>query len=290
MEVLDANLEDIRAAAKRVQEQVQQKRVDIQPEAGQLSYQVGDLVLYGPEYNSFKPSKLSPRFLGPYVVKSIYKADYTIEHVVLKELITVHMERLKPFFGSKKEAFKVALRDKDQFVIERIVSYKGDPSRRSSVSFLVKFIDGDERWLPFGTDIATSGPFEDFCLNTSELRPLLVSLKEWKVEAASLNRIGITTVSPGDKCFVDLRAWGHGYYDALPMEDKYAGVRYVVECRYTQWSYKGRHDRIDLHCPLFKLKFIWSAVDVMLYGMHMELAQGFILVDEELCRRFKEIL
>jgi hypothetical protein len=210
--------------------------------------------------------------------------------VVLKEQITVHMERLKPFFGSKKAAFEVALRDKDQFVIGKIISYKGEPSRRSRIFFLVEFTDGDQRWLPFGSDLSKSRPFEEFCVGVSELRPLLMSLKEWKMEATSLNHVGITSVSPGDECFVDLRAWGAGYYDALPMEDKYSGVRYVVHCKYLQWSYKGRQDKIDVRCQVFKLTFIWSAVDVFLYGMHLELRPEFILVNEELCNIYQEIL
>ncbi len=43
-----------------------------------------------------------------------------------------YVERLKPFFGFRQDAIdKVAKRDTDQFDVERILAYRGDPEIRT---------------------------------------------------------------------------------------------------------------------------------------------------------------
>jgi hypothetical protein len=102
------------------------------------------------------------------------------------------------------------------------------------------------------------------------------------------NEIGIITVEPGEKVYVNLRAWGAEYYEKLNLENKYT-IKYVVEGEYTQWSYRN-HRKIDMKCRLFKEVYIWTAVDVLLYGNQKRLEAGMILVDDEFCRNHPDIL
>jgi hypothetical protein len=109
-----------------------------------------------------KPTKLSPNFLGQYSVQEVFKADVTIKHLVTEDVRVVHMEKIKPFFASSyEEAYKAALIDHGQYVVDRLLSWAGDPERRSNMSYLVRFMDGDEIWLPHSRDLTESAPFQE---------------------------------------------------------------------------------------------------------------------------------
>lgn len=43
-------------------------------------YVVGDYVLLNDKMMNLKKNKLSPTYSGPYIIKSIYKADIEIQH------------------------------------------------------------------------------------------------------------------------------------------------------------------------------------------------------------------
>ena len=133
------------------------------------TYCVGDYILVDPSHLKFAESKLSPKLKGPYEVVSTYEADITAKHIVTHEEVTVHMENVKPFFGNREEAHRIACVDRQQFVIDCILGYKGEPSKRSTMMFWVLFEDGDERWLPWSEDLSTAKPFEVFCEKHSEL-------------------------------------------------------------------------------------------------------------------------
>ena len=66
-------------------------------------------------------------------------------------------------------------------------------------------------------------------------------------------------------------------------------MKYVVEGQYTQWSYKN-NKKIDMKCKVFKEVYIWTAVDVLLYGSQKRLEPGMVLVDDEFCRNHPDIL
>ena len=85
-------------------------KVDPDPEL-QNHYQEGAFVLYDKYLGGFRPSKLTPKYEGPYVVLSRHKADYDCKHVAMGNIVTLHMDRLKPFFGTKEEALEMAMLD-----------------------------------------------------------------------------------------------------------------------------------------------------------------------------------
>jgi hypothetical protein len=94
-------------------------------------------------------------------------------------------------------------------------------------------------------------------------------------------------VSPGEKCLVDLRAWGSGWFKGLELP--WEGKWYAVECNYVQWENKKR-TRILVSCSLFKQQFIWKNSDIMRYGMVKELSESMVLVDEIFCKSYPRVL
>jgi hypothetical protein len=57
------------------------------------------------------------------------------------DLKVVHMENVKPFFSdSYEDAFKSALVDYSQHVIDRVVTWAGDPETRSKLFWFVSWM------------------------------------------------------------------------------------------------------------------------------------------------------
>jgi hypothetical protein len=118
------------------------------------------------------------------------------------------------------------------------------------------------------------------------LEPLTTTEKEWRAKRAYYNSIGIVGVSPGMKCFVNLKAWGTEFYWSIGLQ---VGVQYVVECCYQKWTTQ-RKLKIDMHCPFFNQSFDWNASTVRLYGLTLELKEDTILVDDNLSKLFPKLL
>ena len=87
--------------------------------------------------------------------------------------IEIHVSDLKPFFGSHEDGLRAARIDFEQYEISRIISYRGCPLRRSTISFLVLFTGGDEIWKPFDSEMSNTVHFERFVAAHPDLEPLL---------------------------------------------------------------------------------------------------------------------
>jgi hypothetical protein len=95
-------------------------------------------------------------------------------------------------------------------------------------------------------------------------------------------------VSPGEECYVDLKAWGYDYFAALelPVTNK----TYVVRCNYLRWNDAG-HKRIVLGSQIFASVFSWDAFSVFAYGMEKLFDDNvMVLVDEEFCVHYPLVL
>ncbi len=82
------------------------------------------------------------------------------------------------FSGSNDEALKIARLDDDQYVIDCIAGYSGDPEKRSTLQFLVRYEDGDELFVKYSPDITMTKAFEEFCKVRRHLSILLFPLEE----------------------------------------------------------------------------------------------------------------
>ena len=283
LRMLNADLSVVRMEAKRVQEMEQQKR---RTSDAENSYVTGDYILFDEASKGFRHEKLKTRYSGPYVIIAVYKADITCKHIVTSKLKVFHMDDVKLFIGSAEDAYKAAQTDDDQYVIRSIVDHRGDPEKRSLMSFLVLFEDDDRVWLEFNADFASTAPYELYCRGIHELEPLTMSEKEWKKYRSQLNSQGVIGAAPGDTCYVDLKAWGEIFYWSVGLA---VGVRYMVKCEYKKWT-GSRKKKIDLYCPLFKQTFDWDATAVRLYGRNFELEEGMVLVDAHLIKEFPKLM
>jgi len=283
LRLLDQDLQRIREAAKAVQQQEQEKRRD---HTVLNSYVVGDYVLYDEAAKGFRDQKLKTRYSGPYVVTSVHKADIMCKHMVTGKERTFHMANLKPFIGSAADAYVAAKTDDDQHVIIAILDYLGDPERRLTMKFLVQFEGNEDIWLDYNSDLADSKPFADYCQQHAELEPLTMTARDWKQKKREYNATGVVGVVPGDKCYVNLKAWGADYYQSIGLP---TGIEYVVMCSYTKWT-TARRKKIDLRCSLFRQSFDWDASTVHLYGRVSALQDKMVLVDGELLQRYPRIM
>lgn len=276
---LNQNLEDLRLASAAYQRDLVAKRA--QSDSIQNFYQRGDLVLFNVKQ---RREKLSNVFLGPYEVLTQVKNDVEAKHVVTGIVKTFHVDRLKPFFGTKEEALRVAMLDDDQYIIRAIIAYKGDPRSRLSMSFEVAFEDGSVVWVPWSKDLADSVPFENFCQNNLQLSVLLIPSKEVNRWVSSLNSLPISKIKPGDEVYVNLRSWGELWYQGLPIPDPLHSS-YYVRSRYTKWQ-NVKHTRIWIEFPDFDAPYVVDHFFVTTYGSLHELPHGSTLVDSALLERY----
>ena len=281
LQLLNRNLSAIRSEARKIQSVEQEKRLIGGGETVN-AYQPGDYVLRKVTKMMDKVAKLTPNYLGPYVVLSVDKADVTCRHLVTDVVSVFHMDALKICFASPEDAFQAALVDYNQYVIKEFLQYRGDPELRTSMSFRVRFEDGEVIWLPYSKELAETVQFEQFVRENRPLLPLLYTLKVWeRIKKADHNIV--KEVSLGETCYVDLRAWGSAYFESLNLPED--GSTYVVECKYLSWENK-RRSKVCLTCQLFGQKFTWNSFSVYAYGMQKVVGAKMVLVDEEFCRSF----
>jgi hypothetical protein len=288
MRTLNENLGLVRKVAKEVQAECQRQRMESDEQAGVNAYVVGDMVFVDEMHLGNNRNKLASRYTGPYVIQKVYKADITCKHIVTGKIREVHMEHLKPFFGTTDDAYRAAMTDDDQHMIHNISNYKGDPELRSGMEFKVLFADGDDIWLPYNQDLASSAPFVQFCQSRTELKCLLYTVEEWKKIRKETNAGGICGVQPGDTCFVNLRAWGWSYVENIGLPNILNAI-YVVPCRYIKWI-GSKKCKIEVKCELFGQLFDWTAVDVNAYGKCLSFTEKMTLVDEALCHEYPKLL
>ena len=136
---------------------------------------------------------------------------------------------MKLFLGTRDEAYKVALLDADQFVIQKIHYWRGDPAKRSEMFFYTEFTDGDKVLLPYSEDLSGSAQFQEFVFSQPQLFPLRFNANDAPKRITAMRREPIRGVAIGDVFYLDLRYWGYAWFDDLP--DAYA-TTYVVTCEY----------------------------------------------------------
>ncbi len=257
---LDSTLRDL----KTVSAEYQSKLVaDRSSKNEQNLYQPGDFILFKLSTDKPKPSKLLPRYIGPYVVIKQVKNDVECRHVVMGNIRKFFVEDIKLFRGTKHEAMEVALVDADQYVIDKIIAFRGDPIKRTTMEFLVRYVDGDELWQVWSDDLFQSTAYEDYCKRIPSLFLLLYRLKECHILIKELQKTPITEVSVGSVAFVDLRCYGYTWYSSLSLPNADV-VTYVLRYEYKQFTRKST--RVIAHCAIFLEEFELDHLFVKQWG------------------------
>jgi hypothetical protein len=211
-----------------------------------------------------------------------------VRHINIGFITKFPVEWLRVFVGSKEDALRIAMEDLNQFEVDDIIAWRGDPSLRTTMEFEVKFKDGDIVWKPWDLDLASCQVFEDFCRRNKELYLLLFTTDRVSSAATAISSQAITTAQPGDEIFVDLRYFGTYVYDQLlDLPDKYH-VKYVVRVRFTKWT--GRtHKKLDAEIPLFDRTFHFNNLFIFYYGHQRGIVDGMIEVTEAFLESYPDI-
>ena len=291
VKLLDESLRTLWDISRSHQKAIINKRGGNVDPALQNQYQPGDLVLFQRTTSAPLPSKLTLRFAGPFEVISQHKNDVQCRHLCVKTVHTFHVERLKLFTGGREKAEGVALLDHDQYQVDRILYYRGNPLIRTTMEFFIRYGDGDERWVTWSKDLFDTVQYEEYCRATPPLFPLLFTAKEAQRRIAEINNTDITEVTTGDTVYVDLRARGGAtwYNDiGLPHAER---VMYVLKCTYTRWALKNSKRRIYIHCEVTNEEWVADHYFVRAYGMCREVVPAaMVVVDKKLCRQYPSIL
>ena len=123
------------------------------------------------------PTKLHPLLKGPYrVINHNDRDEYVLQNLVTDKLEKFHLTLLRPFRYSETHVNprEVALRDTNEFVVERIVDHRGDMIHMSDMEYLVKWLgydDSENRWLPHA-ELRDNSVLHEY-LRNSNLRHLI---------------------------------------------------------------------------------------------------------------------
>jgi hypothetical protein len=253
-------------------------------------YQPGDFVLMDGLHDpcKFRTTKLDSRYKGPYEVLRHLGNYVEVRHVNMGFVTTFPVERLRVFVGTRDAAMKLAMEDMDQYEVDVILAWKGDPGVRTTMEFEVKFKDGDIVWKPWDRDLALCQPFEDYCRRNRELYLLLYTTDQVSRAAAAISSIAITDVQPGDVIFADLRYFGTFAYDnLLDLPDKYH-IKYVVRVIFTRWT--GRtHKKLDAQVPLFQRTFEFNNLFVFYYAHQRVVENGMVEITTDFLENYPDI-
>jgi hypothetical protein len=282
----------VREATSKYQQTLITERLAETPLESQNMFQPGDFVLFQRNPEEPLPTKLSTAFIGPYEVIEQLNNTVRCQHLALRHEKSFHVERLKLFYGTRDQAFELAMRDGDQHLIDRVLGWKGDPNVRTTMEFDVLFADGDTVRLPWTPDLYTTKQFEEFCEREPILFPLRFSAKDAPKRISELKRAPITRVQPGDTFYLDLRYYGTQWFEELGLPAPLQH-RYVVEARYQTWVKvtHGGHSKIRVAVLLYnEILKPWTNDMVILYGCLFERTDEMIVCDRDLVIQYPGIL
>jgi hypothetical protein len=261
---LDANLKIIRDRSKIFQQEIRSKRAE--RDGPHLMYAVGDLLLWDPleHPKDHLPSKLTPRYSGPFRVLEQRNNDIKCIHVVTHDIKVFHVSRVRPFFGSESAAYEVAKLDKDQYQIISIRGFIGNPNVRKSLHFFVEF-ESSTIPLPYTNDLASALPIQDYINTHPVLIPLRYTAVDFKKEKTRRNRQPISTHISNSTGYIHLRYWDGErveWYDTLNVPDN---LKEYYLCLQFQAFHNAKQTKIDAHVPLLNQNLVLTPSDIWIY-------------------------
>ena len=280
---LDNNLKTLRAASKKFQDELVLQRTSKTPMETQNVFQPGDFVLFERSKDVPRPNKISPDFMGPFEVVSQSKNDVQCRNLVYGNIRPFHVTRIKPFIGSREEAYELAKKDTDQFEVDSILAYRGDPEIRTTMEFLIRFMDGDQTWLPYSQDIFQMQQFETFCVETPGLYFLQYSFSVARSRIKDINLQPITMLGPGHSIYVDIRTFGELWYQTVGLPDMFT-THYVDKWTITGW--KKEPLKLFGYSDVFNAHYILNHEGVMKWGRWFVLEANMIEVTPELLDQY----
>jgi hypothetical protein len=176
-----------------------------------------------------------------------------------------HVDRIKPFFGSRKDALNMAKLDYNQFDIVGFNYYTGNPHLRTSLLFNVTFAYygvTEEKMIPYSPDLDKTMQFGEYIESKPILFPLRYFAKESKKRVNDMNKQRITRVVPNDVVYLNLRYFDgveSAWFDSLDLPDK--SKTYVVQIRVLEWM-NNNHTKLKAYCDIYELEVHLTTYDV----------------------------
>jgi hypothetical protein len=265
LRLLNDNLKTLTAASKNFQDDIVKSRTRNNDPDNQNMFQPGDYVLLQQDASQPRSTKLAPKYLGPYQVISQLKNDVTARHMssgVVKEL---HVENLKRFYGTTLEAKSAANIDQDQYEVERIVGYRGDPTKRSTMQFGLLFKAGDIIWKFYCKDITDTQYFETFCEARPELKRLLTTEAISKAKLTAINQTPISDSLVNSNSFMNLRIYGYKKYSEFNLDESDCRT-YLTPIVFG--SVNKKKTTIQVKVKRNKHSFLVNHADLLQYCLH----------------------
>ena len=285
---LDANINNLREKSKAFQLELIKKRTEEANLEKPNSYQPGDFITL--QLQGLRPAKLAPRYKGPYEVVSQHKNDITCRHLAMGNVEVLDAERVQLFIGSREQALEAANWDADQYEVKTIISHRGDPTKRSTLEFLVEFADGDKVWIGYGignNNISKTVQFESYCRSKPELFLLLFTEREARKLISERNKKQITSLEPGSIFYLDIRTYGHEWYESLKLPNHNVNT-YVTKCRVIKWvTFRYKIEVLD---ESLGIEFYYRTHDVLSHAYRSSLSPLDILVDSEFLKLYPQVL
>ena len=280
--LLNKNLKILREASRIFQNKLVNRRAQQDDRENINILQAGDYVLLKTDGLRPRQRKLDPKFRGPFEVIQQNKNDVEVRHLGTGAISVVHIEDLKRFYENEQgDAKRAAMMALDLYEVEAIIGYRGEPSERRTLEFLVRYVDGDVCYRPYEPDIYKGKFFEDFCNSRPELVKLLQTKELSDKRIRELNKLPITHLSPGDRSFMNLRFYGYEVYSNFGLPDS-DSLSYFVPVTFLHLSDRKRC--ITFRDGLFdKLHRNVTRHTILEYCSYTEIERekGMILVTEE---------
>jgi transposase InsO family protein len=163
-----------------------QRRLIEVAQATQLKKDLHHMSGYDPDFTEFPVNsyvlldhpegnrpKLNAKLKGPYQVVNLIGSTYTIQDLLSGKNFDTHISNLRPFNydTSRTDPKDVAMHDQQEYVLEKVITHRGEKSRRKSMEFLV-------RWEGFGPEFDSWEPYT----NLRDTEQLLVYLSSNKLK------------------------------------------------------------------------------------------------------------
>ena len=111
-------------------------------------------MLYNTFYNTVRCCVFLQCKRGPYKVVNTIGTRYTLLDLITNKYEDVLLHRLHPFHYDQEtlDPKDIAMRDREEYVVEKVLEHEGNPDLKSSLKFLVKWKGYDDKhntWEPW---------------------------------------------------------------------------------------------------------------------------------------------
>jgi hypothetical protein len=182
--------------------------------------------------------------------------------------------------------------DSDQHIEDVLLFYKGEPMKRKTCSFYIRYADGSFDWTPWSAGLSATQLFEDFCRRTPALFPLIFSLTTANELIRGINQRPIDKVAPRDQVFVDARWLFLTSYAALALPNAHEHT-YVFPMHYQDWHLGVPQYRLTIYNELTQERHQVNTYFVRTYSSYKTLADvpgTAVLITRRLALEFPQFL